>query len=371
MKGKQSSLSGVLVCVALGMLIQVAAGQSWTAAGPVARSIHSAVLDTSTNRMIVFGGAPSSTNTNGTQNLNDVWRLNINNLTWKAAKPKGTPPAPRIGHSAVYDPGSNRMIVFGGGLGRSSPCENDVWVLTNANGEGGAEEWIQLNPAGSAPAPRIQHGSVYDPNTNTMIVYGGQDCFSTLYSDVWVLSHANGLGGTPTWTQLAPAGTSPGARELTGCVTYDPTNNIMMVFGGVFDSAYHNDVWVLSNANGTGGTPIWSELSPSGTLPSPRGNNSTTYDPTTNSIILFGGELVGGQPLSDVWVLSNANGLGGTPAWTQLNPSSLYFAEARYFHTGVYNPSTNKMTIFGGEIDTTVSGVSTNDAWVISTANGR
>jgi hypothetical protein len=38
--------------------------------------------------------------------------------------------------------------------------------------------------------------------------------------------------------------------------------------------------------------------------------------------------------------------LVGVSSWTQLGTFSV-FAEARYGHTAVYNPSTNKMTIFG------------------------
>lgn len=363
------ALAGYLVAV---LLTHLATAQTWTSAGPVPRIYHSAVLDASSNRMVVFGGLPS--NTSGQQNLNDVWRLNASSLAWTAVHPKGTPPAPRVGHTAVYDPGSNRMVVFGGGLGRSSPCENDVWIMTNANGTGGAAEWIQLNPNGGAPAPRMQHGSVYDPNTNTMIVYGGQNCFSTIFGDVWVLSHANGLGGTPTWTELAPTGTGPGTREIAQSIAYDAANNILIIFGagsnggGVGGS---NDVWVLSHANGTGGTPTWTQLSPKGTRPTARQSNSATYDSTTNSLTIFGGSDLKSNLLGDGWVLSDANGLGGTPAWTQLNPS-LYFPEARNTHTGVYNPSTNKLTVFGGIIvDTPTITLFTNDAWVLDHANGH
>jgi hypothetical protein len=377
MKNRNSLLRVTLTCLALAMSVQEGSAQTWTAAGPVPREFHSAVLNTTTNRMIVFGGVPSPTNTSGQQNLNDVWRLNGSNLTWTAVRPKGTPPAPRLAHSAVYDQDSNRMIVFGGGLGRSSPCENDVWALTDADGNGG--EWIRLNPTGSAPAPRMQHASAYDPITNTMIVYGGQNCFSTIFGDVWVLSHANGKGGTPAWTQLAPAGAGPGTREISGGVTYDPTSNTLIVFGGSLSEdgigSLQNDVWLLSNANGTGGTPTWTQLSPTGILPAARAGNSTTYDPTTNSITISGGFTVvsGGQnqPLGDTWVLSNANGLGGTPAWTQITPS-IYFPEARYFHTGVYNPTTNNLTVFGGDIvDTPTITLFTNDVWVLSKANGQ
>jgi len=38
---------------------------------------------------------------------------------WVQVSPSGTPPAARVLHSAVYDQTSNRMTVFGGGVGHT------------------------------------------------------------------------------------------------------------------------------------------------------------------------------------------------------------------------------------------------------------
>lgn len=367
---KSFSLALGFTLCAVTLASQIAA-QTWQVAGPVPRFGHSAVLNTTTNSMVVFGGGVTAANTYPYPyqlSLNDVWRLNAN-LSWTALNPAGTAPAVRLWHSAVYDSLNNRMTIFGGGLGNSAPCANDVWVLTNATGVDGAPEWLQLSPTGGPPAARAQHGAVYDPNTNTMIVYGGQDCFSTTFGDVWTLSNANGLGGTPTWTQLSPAGSGPGAREITGGVAYDVANNRLIIFGGESSTGIlENDVWILSNANGQGGTPTWTQLSPAGSLPPARAVHSTVYDPRSNRLTIFSGQSTVGL-LSDTWVLTNANGLGGTPTWKQLGPFSL-FGEARGYHTGVYNLNTNKMTIFGGAI---IAGASeaTNDVWVLSHANGK
>ncbi len=356
-----------IVLLGLGLLGKPAVAQSWNSSGPLPRVLHSAVLDPTTNRMIVFGGGLDASNTTN-QHLNDVWRLvsvGGTNLSWSQVHPTGTAPAPRFGHSAGYDPASNRMLIFGGAEGFSSPCANDVWALTNANGNGGASAWVELSTSGAPPA-RVGQGGVYDPGSNTFIIYGGQNCFSTTFSDVWVLSNANGVSGTPTWTELFPAG-GPGPRQGTN-ITYDPTSNELILFGGDNGSggSYFNDVWVLSNANGSGGTPVWTQLSPSGTLPALRAGNSSTYDPTTNTLTIFGGSNSTGN-LADCFVLSNANGTGGTPSWKQIAASSVVFPEARGGHTAVYNPSTNKMTIFGGSIGSNT----TNDVLVLSHAKGH
>jgi hypothetical protein len=62
---------------------------------------------------------------------------------------------------------------------------NDVWVLTNSNGVGGTPTWIQLAPTGVAPNARHLHSATYDANSNRMVVFGGFDGHSAL-NDVWV-----------------------------------------------------------------------------------------------------------------------------------------------------------------------------------------
>ncbi len=360
----------------LTMVQRSAVAQSWTSNGPLPRSAHSAVYDISTKRMVVFGGIPVPTNTNSTQDLNDVWRLfgsstalGGSGLNWSQVHPTGTPPAPRFGHSAGYDPLNNRMIIFGGGEGRSSPCANDVWVLTNANGFGGTSAWVQLSPSGDPPSPRFVQGGVYDLISNTLMIYGGSNCFSTVFSDFWVLSNANGVSGTPTWTQLFPSG-GPGPRQALNSVVYDSTSNEFILFGGYDGSTFFNDVWVLSNANGSRGTPAWTQLSPTGTLPAVRSGNTATYDPTTNRMTIFGGESSGGGPLGDTWVLTNANGMGGTPAWIEIAGSSVDFPAPRIDPTAVYDPASNAMTVFGGLIAVSPL-LETNDVFLLSDANGQ
>ena len=82
-----------------------------------------------------------------------------------------------------------------------------------ANGE----TWTQLSPTGGPPAVRSYPTSVYDPGSNRMIIYGGSSGShaGSQVGDVWVLENANGQGGTPRWTQLSPSGlTERGRRDV-------------------------------------------------------------------------------------------------------------------------------------------------------------
>ena len=357
--------------VLLALLVQVATAQSWKSNGPLPRVYHSAVLDPSTKRMIVFGGY--SPNTASGLDLNDVWRLNpsvslAGLQNWIAVNPAGTPPSGRLGTPAVYDGGSNRMVLFGGST--DTGCANDIWALTNANGSS-PSAWVQLTVLGNPPSARAWPGNAYDAQSHTLMVYGGNGCALGVLSDYWILTHADGVSGTPAWVQLSPLGGGPGPRTQVSAV-YDPTTNVFILFGGSDDQGvFYNDVWVLTNANGTGGTPTWTQLSPGGNPPTARHNNSATYDPSTNRLTIFGGNNINTSTIfGDTWVLTNANGTGGMPSWTQIAQSSADFPAARFGHTAVYDSGTNTMTVFGGRVDLSIN-LATSDVFLLDRANGQ
>src|SRR5713101_2887396 len=136
------------------------------------------------------------------------------------------------GQSAVYDQATNTMIVFAGLSINGIADTNAVLLYAPATGDG---LWSTLiaNGAPGSPVARDSHTAVYDSANNRMIVFGGELFSSqTPLNDVWVLSHADGQGGTASWTQLSPSGTPPAARLLHTAV-YDAANNLMTVFGGV------------------------------------------------------------------------------------------------------------------------------------------
>ncbi len=338
--------------------------QTWTQYGPPPRFSHTAVFDPTTKKMIVFGGQDSTTSAD----LNDLWLVGTSSskyVTSTSLAPSGSGPSVRFGHVATYDPNSNRMTVFGGGTGFPGPCGNDVWILDGANGQSGSSAWISVSPSGTLPIARLHHTGVYDPNTNSLIVFGGSNCATGYLNDVWVLSDANGGSGSPTWTKLAPSGTPPAAREGASAV-YDSTNNIITVYGGDAGSTNFGDVWVLSHANGTGGTPAWMQLSPTGTAPTARSGHTAVYDSTNNRMTVCGGFHLS-NALSDTFVLTFANGIGGTPAWTPITTKGT--APAVGFHSAVYDSALNDMYVFAGS-SSEAKLAGDDHAFTLSSANG-
>jgi len=247
--------------------------------------------------------------------LNPVWTKLM-----PAIGSPGTLPPPRSGHSAVYDSENRVMIVFGGDVGTPAhpvPA-NDVWVLENATS--GSPIWSQPHLApGPLPPARIAHTAVYDSTHNRMIMFGGRDANGAVPNDVWVLENADGTGspGVASWSKLAIAvAGSPVARHHHTAI-YDSSSNSMVIFGGVMNGAPVFEIWVLSNANGMGGPPAWMQIFPIGQIPAKDGHTAI-YDTSGSSdrMIVFSG---GPDLVPDVWVLSNP--LSITRAWTRLNPS--------------------------------------------------
>ena len=219
-------------------------------------------------------------------------------------------------------------------------------MLTYANGLGGATLWNSLSPIGTPPPERFSAIVGYDATTNRLIVTGGVGPTGFQF-DTWVLPYANGVEGQPEWIQIA-AGGVPGRYLASG--VYDPIENRLIVFVGCRAlclglCSAHNDVWVLSNANGLGGIPVWNQLSTPGTPPPERFSGITAYDAANNRLILTSGVGPSGFQ-TDAWVFTNANGVGGAAEWIQISAAG---GPARYLGSGVYDAATNRLLVYGGQ----------------------
>jgi Galactose oxidase, central domain/FlgD Ig-like domain len=191
---------------------------------PPRRREHTAVYDPVRRRMVIFGGI------NDSGRLNDTWTLDLaGDPTWSPLSIVGSPPPPRSGHSAVYDPTGDRMLVFGG-----DPANNDVWALRFSE----SPSWVLMAPAGPRPTPRREHSATFDAARRRMVIYAGADPLAR--TDTWALS----LHGEPTWSALSPEGSRPPSRQ-SHTATYHAEGDVMVVFGGA-GSTWLEDTWVLT-----------------------------------------------------------------------------------------------------------------------------
>jgi hypothetical protein len=81
----------------------------------------------------------------------------------------------------------------------------------------------------------------------------------------------------------------------------------MIIHGGkTTGGSFYNDTWVFSNANGLGGTPAWSRLQIPGNIPGPSSRwNAGGFDPVNNLVIMSFGDGNRDGPQWGAWVLTN------------------------------------------------------------------
>jgi hypothetical protein len=307
--------------------------QAWVAHAPRAtgRVWHSAVRDPVRNRMIVFGGLSNWVGELN-PNLQDTWTVDLGATTnWSELSPTGTPPSGRYGHTAIYDPVRDRMVVFGG---INTALLGDVAVLSLA----GTPTWGAIPVHGVIPNPRHGHTAIYDPVRDQMVIFGGVGAI--LFDDLWTLS----LSGTPTWTRI-PATGGPSARTGHTAI-YDPSQDRMIVFGGT-NGVDLGDVWQLSLS----GLPTWSRLDAGGTPPAPRHAHTAVFDAVRNRMVVYGGISGSTTLFNDLQALD----LGANPAWKGLDAASQ--PAGPFGHAAVYDPTRDGMWVYGGQ------GGGANELW--------
>ena len=140
---------------------------------PWGRYHHTAIYDGNRHRMLVHGGAPSSSVLE-----EDTWAFRLGDLVWEQL-PNG--PLMRYDHTAIYDPVTDRMVIFAGrgDDGSGETLWDDVWEYVPGSGQ-----WSRVDSGVGAPRSRFGHSAIYDPVSHSMIVYAG-DPTKSIRSRVW------------------------------------------------------------------------------------------------------------------------------------------------------------------------------------------
>ena len=235
---------------------------------PAKRFGHDAVYDPIGRNMLVWSGQ-------GTAFFNDLWAFHLPSHEWTQLKPPGPLPSPRYGSASVYDPVSRQLVMFSGftDVGRFDDTQA-YDIATNT--------WIDVTPPGANPVARCLHTACFDSGRHRMIIYGGQrsgplddiwafDLAARTWSDLTPAARPSGrifpssvchndqvfvFGGRTTegnvdellsfdlrqneWNVLQPAGPHPESRSAHAAVSLG--DGAMIIFGGLGDSAL-NDLW--------------------------------------------------------------------------------------------------------------------------------
>ena len=284
---------------------------------PAPRDSHSLVYDSTSAKVILFGGWGGEL-----LYFNDTWLYDPVANVWTELSPAGIVPGGRAFHKMVSDSRTGKVILFGGSRGEEEVL-GDTWLydpVTNA--------WTELRPAGDVPPARMDHALVYDAANRRLILFGGWSGV-TAFNDTWAYDPVKN-----TWTDLHPAGDLPPARDSHALV-YDSDTGLIYLFGG-FTEEVVGDMWLYDPAANT-----WSEIDPSGTMPAARDRHRMVYDPARNRVLLFGGWL-GDYCVDETWAYDPA-----ANTWAELHPVGEH-PSRRDSHAMVYDPGAGKVILFGG-----------------------
>lgn len=276
-----------------------------TGAGPLARWGHVAAFDPGRNRVLVWGG----TDTRVT--FDDLWAFSLDSNTWRELSAPGGPPG-RTTAAAVVDAARDRMIVVGG-----SGAGNEVWSLDLAR-----LTWVRL-PSG--PSARFDLAAT--ANDTKAWFFGGFSAQDRALDDLWQLDLA-----TDTWRQL-PAPT--GRPAPTTNVGFGLVDDHLIVSGGHDESEVTPGTWSYDLAAGA-----WTRLTEANT-PFAKAHYASATDAECGFVWLMGGDN------NDFKDSGELLGLEPEPTATFFPLASAGPSKRRHA-TVTFDPAGRRLVLFGG-----------------------
>ena len=244
--------------------------QQWTQINPSGqapnpRHGHTVTLDPVRRRVIVIAGE-------GGGFFGDAWAYDIQANAWTQLSGNSSGPDPRYGHSGIYDPKRDRIVISHGFT--SAGRFDDTWALDLKS-----NSWSDISPSSMRPLRRCLHHAVYVPQSDQMLLYGG--CSSGFgpcpQGDLWSFDLARNQ-----WTQIVTA-VSPAPRQRYGMV-FDDNRKKLVLFGGLGGPPL-NDTWEYDPASAA-----WSRITPGGDAGAPRYRHEAAFASDLGTAFFFGGQ---------------------------------------------------------------------------------
>lgn len=248
-------------------------------------------------------------------------------------------PAPIVAGEYAMAYGNGTIVLYGGNA-TGWPYENSTWEFDGT-------DWTEITTSGQ---PNAVYGMnmVYDDNSGVFFLFGGSDDTDATLAETWTFNPTN-----DTWTQLSPTNSPPARTYAQMVYTGSGTTTEIYLFGGNGTTTYYNDVWRYNGSD-------WSQVTTGGTSPTARTHHAIAYDPTTDTILLFGGRDATGTLLADSWALDLSN-----DTWSQDISSG---PSARMAHGLAYDATEDVFVLVGGtnnDGDTIL-----NDTWHYDSTSG-
>uniref|UniRef100_A0A8D0D6B3 Kelch repeat-containing protein n=1 Tax=Sander lucioperca TaxID=283035 RepID=A0A8D0D6B3_SANLU len=257
-----------------------------------------------------------------------MWKLCTEDMSWFAAETlaEGPTPEARIGHTAVYDPDSQRIFVFGGS--KNKKWFNDVHILDTQSWK-----WTMVEAQGKVPPLAYHSCSMF---RGELFVLGGvfpcpnpepDGCSDSLYIFDPHLS---------IWYQPIVTGDKPSPRSgHSACVIQERK---IYVFGGWDTPVCYNDMYMLDL-----GLMEFSAVKTTGKAPSPRSWHGSAV--LSDTKFLIHGGYNGNNALNDTFIFDI-----DTNSWTEVTLPQLSIPRAGHSIITMETDGSvsRRLLVFGG-----------------------
>ena len=156
--------------------------------------------DAESDRIILWGANEVGQTPMSEEEKATVWAYDYETNTWTAIESTGGP-SYRGGHTMVYHPGTDRIILFGGHHLGDVYFSDETWAYDyNTN------TWTQLAPA-THPSGRRLHSMVYDEAADKMVLFGGiagNFLKEEINDELWIFDPV-----AEEWSQVTPDSLNP------------------------------------------------------------------------------------------------------------------------------------------------------------------
>ncbi|CAN8076809.1 unnamed protein product [Agarophyton chilense] len=234
---------------------------------PPPRSSHAVAVHK--NMMYIFGGEFSNPSLTQYRHYRDLWRLDLEDMSWERIELRGGPSG-RSGHRMCV--ANNRLIVFGGffDTGFENKYLNDLYYIDLNRDE---LKWTKVETSAVDIVPPRRSGFQWVVNGTEVVLYGGY-CKEALKKAKTVSHKGKKKGGAAVeeamvaqgvmlsdmyklsaenmkWSKMKRSGYGPTRRAGFSMVLHKSN---AVVFGGVEDdeteenmaSIFHNDLFALN-----------------------------------------------------------------------------------------------------------------------------
>lgn len=266
-------------------------------------------------RFVLFGG--SRYPMGGA--LGDLWMYGVDDDTWTVVPAGGAIPPPRYCHCMTYLPTTGEVLLVGG-RDSGGPLPPAAYVL-DLDGL----QWTQID--GPAPPGVIGCAVEWMPSIDRAIVFGG-GTRTELPTETWAYDPI-----ARAFAQVATSTSPPGRADPESA--YDAERQRILLFGGgvraIPPFEHRDDTWAFDGTD-------WVRIEGPG--PSARRFPAGALDPAGRAWFVFSGTIESEDP-PDLWRFDLDRDL-----WTEIDSTEA--PDARGFAAAAWDPTSDSMIMFGG-----------------------